>query len=115
MIRRVGGRSLFCCALGAEQDPGTVAAIQAYLMMRCRGRAFVEIGRQGLAVHFEQPAEADLFAAAWAGWANEGSAPAQIPPEPLRPRAESPSNQGKPDHAPSVQDRAQIPPQWGDT
>ena len=85
MIRRTGGRTRFCCAVGAEQDPAIVREIQAYLMMSCRCRAFVGIGREGMAVHFEQPGEAYLFAEVWAAWATASSAPAQIPSERLPP------------------------------
>ena len=115
VIRRAGGRKRFCCSLGAERDPATVRDIQAYLMMSCRCRAFVEIGREGIAVHFEQPGEAYLFAEVWTEWATAGTAPAENPSERLLPRPECPPKKDDPDHAPAIQNRAEIPPQWGDT
>lgn len=115
MIRRAVGRNLFCCPVGAEQDPAILREIQAYLMMSCRCLTLVEIGRDGIAVHFEHAGEADLFAEVWAEWAADSSASGEMPSERLLPRAERPSRKEKPDSAASIQNRAQIPPQWGDT
>jgi hypothetical protein len=72
---------LFRCPTGAGPDPAIVGEIRAYLNVCCRCRAFIEISREGVTVHFEQLGEADLFAEAWADWAAAGSTEAEIPAE----------------------------------
>jgi hypothetical protein len=99
---------------GRRAGPAIVTEIQAYLLS-CRCRTFVEIGREGIAVHFEQPGEAYLFAEVWAEWATASSAPAPIPSERLLPRAEPATMKDNPDNSPAIQNRAQILPQWGYT
>lgn len=81
MIGAAARRGLVRCPTCVGPAPAIVVEIQAYLSVCCRCRAFIEINRESVTVHFEHADEADLFAGAWADWAAAGSTEAEIPAE----------------------------------